>query len=71
MAWVNSVVEAVPPKSRVKHLPSLNILNTEFSIAVAYLLSFKLFNIMVEERIKAVGFALFWLAMSGAVPWTA
>ncbi len=70
-ACVNSVVLALPPKSPVSHFPSRITLNTAFSIEVACWCNFMLFNIIVEERIKAVGLALFWPAMSGAVPCTA
>uniref|UniRef100_A0A6B0U244 Putative secreted protein n=1 Tax=Ixodes ricinus TaxID=34613 RepID=A0A6B0U244_IXORI len=36
----------------------------------AKLVSFMWRNIMMLLRSSAVGFALFWPAMSGAVPWT-
>ena len=70
-AWVNSVVLAFPPKSPVRYFLYLITLKTEFSIDEAYLLRPILFNIIVPDSNKAVGLALFWPAISGAVPWTA
>lgn len=71
IAFVNSVVLAFPPRSPVKYFPSFMTLYIDVSIVFPYSLNPMPFSIMVEDSKSAVGFAKFFPAISGAVPWTA
>ena len=67
----NSVVEAEPPKSTVNLLPSRNTFSKAVSIFCAFSYSPKYLSIITDDWISAVGLALFWPAICGALPWTA
>lgn len=60
MAFVNSVVVEVPPRSAVLYFPSAIVLMMALWICSACLLSFRCLNIITPLRSKAVGFARFY-----------
>ena len=64
---VNSVVVRVPPMSTVL-FPSESVLNSAFSIFLAYSNSLIYFNISIADNNHAAGFALFCPFISGAEP---
>lgn len=59
-ARVNSVVLEDPPMSGVLTLPSLMTLYVAAAIELAKWSSPRCLNIIVEERMKAAGFAMSW-----------
>src|SRR6266849_6204835 len=71
IASVNSAVFAVPPRSRVRTLPSAYTLWIARSKRSASLGSSIQRSIITVDIISAVGLARPLPAMSGAVPWTA
>lgn len=60
MAFVNSVVVEVPPRSAVRYFPSAIVLTTASWILSAWSVSFKWCNIETPLNSKAVGFARFY-----------
>ena len=67
---VNLEQVAFPPKSAVRARFSLITSKQAFSMRSANGFRFMYLNIMIALSRRAVGLALSWPAMSGAVPWT-
>gem|GEM_PF-3604804 len=67
-ASAKSSVEAVPPISTVRILPSAITVSIAFSMLAAALPSPKWASIREADKIAAVGLILCWPAISGAEP---
>ena len=64
-----SSVDALPPISYVRTLPSLITRAMAFSRRVAMSVSFNQSSISFEVKSIAIGLTLYWPAYFGAEPW--